>query len=167
VAEGEADASGLDVPPRTRRSNGSTTPGPVPQVMWNRGTELPCPSARPSPRSAQPTTGKTRWPISRSQARFSPAAKSRYASAHCARPVVLLAIELRAAEPVLTRQLGGVLDPHPPLLGAVDHEQPAEGPECLAAEVLLSLLVDQHDAAAGVGQPLRQQRGRPGQHLRR
>ena len=28
---------------RTRRSNGSTTPGPVPQVMWKRGTELPWP----------------------------------------------------------------------------------------------------------------------------
>jgi hypothetical protein len=31
---------------RTRRSNGSTTPGPVPHVTWKRGTELPCPSAR-------------------------------------------------------------------------------------------------------------------------
>jgi hypothetical protein len=30
---------------RTRRSNGSTTPGPVPHVMWNRGTELPWPVA--------------------------------------------------------------------------------------------------------------------------
>src|SRR6266545_3074872 len=67
---------------RTRRSNGSTTPGPVPQVRWNRGTELPWPVAVPSPRSAQPTTGKIRWPISRSQARFSPCAKCTYASAH-------------------------------------------------------------------------------------
>src|SRR6476469_2664482 len=67
---------------RTRRANGSTSPGPVPQVMWKRGTELPCPSARPSPRSAQPTTGKSRWPCSCSHARFSPAAKWRYASAH-------------------------------------------------------------------------------------
>jgi hypothetical protein len=25
--------------------NGATTPGPVPQVMWKRGTELPGPSA--------------------------------------------------------------------------------------------------------------------------
>ena len=31
---------------RTRRSNGATTPGPVPHVMWKRGTELPWPSAR-------------------------------------------------------------------------------------------------------------------------
>ncbi len=29
----------------TRRSNGSTTPGPVPQVMWKRGTLLPGPLA--------------------------------------------------------------------------------------------------------------------------
>ena len=28
---------------RTRFSNGSTTPGPVPQVTWNLGTELPGP----------------------------------------------------------------------------------------------------------------------------
>lgn len=32
-------------PSRTRRSNGATTPGPVPHVMWKRGTELPCPMA--------------------------------------------------------------------------------------------------------------------------
>ena len=33
----------LATPSRTRRSKGSTSPGPVPQVMWKRGTELPCP----------------------------------------------------------------------------------------------------------------------------
>ena len=33
-------------PSRTIRANGATRPGPVPQVTWNRGTELPCPSAR-------------------------------------------------------------------------------------------------------------------------
>ncbi len=26
---------------RTRRTNGASTPGPVPQVRWKRGTELP------------------------------------------------------------------------------------------------------------------------------
>ena len=31
---------------RTRRTNGSSTPGPVPQVRWKRGTELPWPVAR-------------------------------------------------------------------------------------------------------------------------
>jgi hypothetical protein len=30
---------------RTRRTNGASTPGPVPHVMWNLGTELPCPIA--------------------------------------------------------------------------------------------------------------------------
>ena len=43
---------------RTRFSNGSTMPGPVPQVTWNRGTELPGPVARAPPRSAQPTIGR-------------------------------------------------------------------------------------------------------------
>src|SRR4051794_4574738 len=67
---------------RTRRSKGSTSPGPVPQTRWKRGTELPRPSARPDPRSAQPTTGNNRTPRARSQARFSPAANSTYARAH-------------------------------------------------------------------------------------
>jgi hypothetical protein len=30
---------------RTRRTNGSITPGPVPHAMWKRGTEFPCPMA--------------------------------------------------------------------------------------------------------------------------
>src|SRR3954469_5503 len=68
---------------RTRAMNGPTTPGPVPQVMWNRGTELPWPVAVYPPRSAQPTTGKKPMPCCLSQARFSPAANCRYASAHC------------------------------------------------------------------------------------
>ncbi len=49
-----------------------------------------------------------------------------------ARPVVLGAVEAGAALPVLQRQLGGVLDPHPALLGGVDEEEAAEGPERLA-----------------------------------
>ena len=61
---------------RTRRSNGSTRPGPVPHVMWKRGTELPWPVARPPPRSAQPGCGSTCTPISCSHSRFSPAANS-------------------------------------------------------------------------------------------
>lgn len=31
------------IPSRTMRSKISTSPGPVPQVRWNRGTELPWP----------------------------------------------------------------------------------------------------------------------------
>ena len=68
---------------RTRRSNGSTTPGPVPQVMWKRGTLLPGPSAPCPPRSAQPTTGNSFRSCAASHERFSPAAKSTYACAHC------------------------------------------------------------------------------------
>ncbi len=37
--------SPLATPSRTLRSKGATTPGPVPQVMWKRGTELPWPVA--------------------------------------------------------------------------------------------------------------------------
>jgi hypothetical protein len=65
--------------------------------------------------------------------------------------VVLRTVELRAPHPVLQRQLARVLDAHPPLLGAVDEEQPAEAPERLPAERLLRLLLEQHDAPAGVG----------------
>ncbi|MHC2709055.1 hypothetical protein ACVIQS_001916 [Bradyrhizobium diazoefficiens] len=35
----------LFIASRARRSNGSTMPGPVPQVTWKRGTELPWPIA--------------------------------------------------------------------------------------------------------------------------
>ena len=61
---------------RTVRSNGATTPVPVPHGMWKRGTEFPCPPLVPSPRSAHPTTGKNEMPRCLSQARFSPAAHS-------------------------------------------------------------------------------------------
>ena len=98
-----------DLAAPSRRSTGSrktrTTSGPVPQVRWKRGTELPCPSARPSPRSAQPTTGGR-------------AARGRAGTALLAggevdvglRPlpgpeVLALAVELRGAQPVLQRQL--------------------------------------------------------------
>ncbi len=61
---------------RASCTNGPTTPVPVPQGTWKRGTELPWPSARRSPRSAQPTSGVSLIPRSVIQARFSPAAKS-------------------------------------------------------------------------------------------
>jgi hypothetical protein len=44
VPEGELDLPS-DAASRTVAMNGSSTPGPVPQVMWNRGTELPGPVA--------------------------------------------------------------------------------------------------------------------------
>jgi hypothetical protein len=42
-----------------------------------------------------------------------------------------------------------VLDSKPALLGRIDQEQPAKGPERLAAEVLFAFLVDHGDAPAG------------------
>ena len=47
-------------------------------------------------------------------------------------------------------RLGTVAHPHPTLLGAVDEEQPAEGPIGLAAEVLARLLLDDDDPSACV-----------------
>ena len=152
---------------RTRRSNGATTPGPVPQVMWKRGTELPWPSARPSPRSAQPTTGKNRCPISRSQDALLAGGEVDVRLGPAARPVVLLAVELRAARASPAGQLAGVLDAHPALLGGVDEEQPAERPERLAAEGLLGLLVEQQHPLARRRRPRRRRPARPARPRRR
>ena len=69
-----------------------------------------------------------------------------------ARPLVLGTVEPGRAEPVLPGQLARVVDPHPALLGAVDEEQAAEGPERLAAERGLGLLVEQDHPAPGVGE---------------
>jgi hypothetical protein len=68
------------------------------------------------------------------------------------RPEVLVAVEARGPEPVLPRERVRVADPQPPLLRAVDQEQPAERPERLPPERRLRLLVDDDHAPAGVGQ---------------
>ena len=69
-----------------------------------------------------------------------------------ARPLVLGPVEARRAQPVLPRELARVADAHPPLLGAVDEEEPAERPEGLTTERALGLLVDEDDPAARVGE---------------
>jgi hypothetical protein len=51
-------------PSSTGSAKTRTTSGPVPQVMWKRGTELPWPVALPLPRSAQPTNGTDLSPSS-------------------------------------------------------------------------------------------------------
>src|SRR5690606_28153216 len=60
------------------------------------------------------------------------------------RPAVLVvgAVESGAALPVAPGEVEGVLDAQAALFGRVDEEQPAEGPEGLAAEVVGVLLVD-------------------------
>ena len=68
-----------------------------------------------------------------------------------ARPKILVAVEAGGAEPVLHRELEGVLDAEPALLRRIDQKQSAERPERLAAERLLALLVDHDHALAGVG----------------
>ena len=137
---------------RTRRSNGSTTPGPgAPGEVEARhrvavadrqvaaalgpadvGHEL---HAHPGQPRALLAGGEV-------DVRLGPAP----------RPLVLVAVEARGAQPVLPGELVRVLDAQPALLGAVDEHQPAEGPERLAAQRGLRLLVEEDDLAAGVGQ---------------
>src|SRR3954453_10144405 len=69
-----------------------------------------------------------------------------------ARPVVFLAVEARGAQPILPSELVAVLDAQSALLGRVDEEQPAEAPERLTAERLLTFLVEQQDPTSRFGE---------------
>ena len=60
-----------------------------------------------------------------------------------ARPLVFNSIEARSAHPIDQRELGGVLDAKPALLGRVHHEEASERPERLPAQALLSLLIEE------------------------
>ncbi len=75
--------------------------------------------------------------------------------AHRPGVLVLQPVELRAAAPVVPGEGEGVLDAEAALLGRVDEEEPAEGPERLAAEVGGVLLVDQGHAPAPAGEFVR------------
>ncbi len=61
-------------------------------------------------------------------------------------------VPLGRALPVLPRQIEGILHPEPALHGGVHQEEPAEGPECLAAKVGCVLLVKDGHALAGPDQ---------------
>src|SRR3954447_11204596 len=154
-------------PARSAASTGwakiRTTSGPVPQARWNRGTELPCPSAVPPPRSAQPTTGVNRSPSVCTYWRFSVAANRTYAWAHCrGQWSSRVSVEPGGAEPIAQRQLIGVLDAHASLLRAVHEEETAERPESLPAEVVAVLLIqDEHPAAGFAGLIGGDQAGQP------
>ena len=78
-----------------------------------------------------------------------------------ARPIVLLAVESRGAEPVLPREFEAVLHPEAALLGRVDQKDSAERPPGLPAEARLGLLVEHDDALTGVDEFGR--RDEPGQ----
>jgi hypothetical protein len=75
-----------------------------------------------------------------------------------ARPVVLArgvvdaAVEPRAAQPVLQREVEAVADAGAPLFGRPDEEQPAERTVRLAPEGHLGLLLDDDDPPARRGQ---------------
>ena len=141
-------------PASTGSAKTRTTSGPVPQVRWKRGTELPWPVALPLPRSAQPTNGSTRRPSVVQVVALLAGRELDVRLGPLPRPDVLVVepVEAGRAQPVLEGELAGVLDAHPALLGGVDEEQPAEGPERLAAEVVAVLLVEDQHAPAGLGQ---------------
>ena len=66
-------------------------------------------------------------------------------------PVILRAIEARAAGPVESREFERVADAEPSLLRRVHQEQSAQRPEGLPAERGFRLLLDDDHAAAGIG----------------
>ena len=125
-------------------------PGPVPHVTWNRGTELPWPSARYPPRSAHCTSGNQRTPCSCSHGPHVARGEVDEPLGPGAAPAVgAVGREVGGPEPVRERELGGVLDAEAALLGGVDEEQAAERPERLAAQARGGLGVEQRDPATG------------------
>ena len=58
VAVQDGDASGGDAGLHPARRTARRTPGPVPHVMWNRGTELPWPPAVPAAALGPPDDGE-------------------------------------------------------------------------------------------------------------
>jgi len=81
--------------------NGSTTPGPVPQVTWNRGNRI---TMAPSHRSrrAPPSRprGRTEGPWRGAMPVFSPAAKRHIGFRPAPRPEILIAVEAGRPDPV-------------------------------------------------------------------
>ena len=66
-------------------------------------------------------------------------------------PVVFFAIEAGGPEPVLPCQIVRVADAHSSLLRRPYEKKSAERPECLTAETLARLLVEQDHPLAGIG----------------
>jgi hypothetical protein len=77
--------------------------------------------------------------------------KSHVALGPLPRPEILGAIKTGGADPVGKREVVRVFDSKPALLGRIDHEQPTERPERLAAQVLFGFLFDHDHSLAGVG----------------
>src|SRR5260370_891658 len=106
-------------------------PSPAGQLWRARAGSPPMPAARPLAARAGRSRGE--WP---------PRERAR----------VRVAVEAGWAAQVVAGEFPAVLDPLPAGLGRVAEEQPAEGPERLAADGGLRLLVHQDHLAARVGQ---------------
>ena len=149
---------------RTRRSNGSTTPGPVPQVMWKRGTELPWPSRAavaalgPADDREEPVQPMLVQPGAllaggEVDVRLGPAA----------RPVVLLAVELRRcrASPA-GRARGESLMPIRRCSGVSTRNSPPSDQNACPPRDCSRLLVEQERPACRRRRARRRPPGRPG-----
>ena len=128
---------------RTRRTNGSISPGPVPQVTWKRGTELPWPGRRVAAALGPADVGQQPHALGVQPRALLAGGEVDVGLGPAPRPRVLARGRSRRcpASPARPARASRWM-PQPALLGAVDEEQPAEGPERLAAERRLGLLVD-------------------------
>ena len=113
---------------------------------------MPCASASPPPRSAQPGLGSTRTPSERSQIALLDRRELDVGAREPPGVLVLGPVEAGASQPVRPGQLKRVMDPRSSLLGRVHEEQPAERPERLPAERCLGLLLEQKHTLTGSGE---------------
>ena len=98
-------------PPRAPgATNGSSTPGPVPQVTWKRGTELPWPAGAVAAALGPADDREQAHALRMQPGALLAGGEVDVRLRPLARPVVLRAVEARGAHPVLQREIVGVAD---------------------------------------------------------
>ena len=133
----------------------------MPQVTWNRGTELPWPSRQVAAALGPADHGKE----PHAHARAARLASRRRRRRRRPRPTAAANRPRRGRTPrcpasPAARDRSESLTRIRRCSGRVDEEQSAERPERLAAEARLGLLVEQDHPAAGVGQLRRRDQAR-------
>ena len=153
---------------RTRRTNGSTTPGPGAPGDVEARHRVAVPD-----RAVAAALGPADHREEAHALRVQPGAllaggEVDVGLGPAPRPVVLGAVEAGAcrASPASASSCESLM-PQAPLLGRVDQEQPAERPERLAAERRLRLLLDERSRACRRRPARRWRPARPGRRRRR
>ena len=145
-----SSTSPASTPSSTVLMNGSSTPGPVPQTMWKRGTELPWPVAVYPPRSGPADDREELDALGAPASRASRPRRRRGRPRPTPGPSRLR----RGRTPRCRTSPGGrVRGCRARPVGAARgsrQEEAAERPVRLAAEARLGLLLDDHDALAGL-----------------